>query len=291
MKSIKLLIIVLITLSSCLNKEEIKKSKKILTKPVESKTEAIHQGENIETIPEARIKNIFLERIAYIKKENKKCYLKYNSWHFQKEEIEINVGDTIIGKRGRDAKSLFFIENIMEDEIKIKSQIINTFEGNKSYKYGDFSVQFGYNESEFIKNQKYKRDFSLIDIEYRAIGMKRHSKSTKIEIKNDSVKILMPKYEENSINVYQIPLADTEFKSLFEQIPTEDLLGYKWYSNPIIRDGGFMTISCSLGARKFTNTFTSIDNKGKIDPDTIGLWKFEKINDYCIQLIGELKLN
>ena len=128
-----------------------------------------------------------------------------------------------------------------------------------------------------------------ITIELGAIGKGSNLPPTTFEINHDSVRIsTRKKISVTEIQKFSITRKNTKFEELLSKLGTEDIKGDKHYFNPFIRYGGYMNISNEDGKRRFTNTFTRLADKSKIQPDTIGLSKFENISKYANLLMQEM---
>lgn len=128
-----------------------------------------------------------------------------------------------------------------------------------------------------------------IKIEIGAIGKGSNLPPSIIIINQDSVTVSgWDKAPQKGTINHSIATIDTDFNKLISTMDEDDLRDKKHYYNPFIRDGGYMIISNESGVRKFTNALHS-QNKFQIQPDTIGLTKFENISNYSLSLLHEFK--
>ena len=128
-----------------------------------------------------------------------------------------------------------------------------------------------------------------VKIEFGAIGKGSKRLPTTFEIRKDSVLIsYRDQFSWGNMKSHSTPTKKTKFVELFSSFFESDFAGEKSYHKIFIRDGGFMRISNKLGQRSFANVFSSLGDKSRIRPDTIGLSRFEAIKIYSNSLIREL---
>jgi hypothetical protein len=141
-----------------------------------------------------------------------------------------------------------------------------------------------------IENYMSNNNILPIKIEFGAIGKGANLIPTTFEITADFIRITTrDKILVTDSETYSIKTKDTKFEKLLTNFTKGDFIGNKHYYNPHIRDGEYMKISNEYGERKFSNTFSNIVDKSNIEPDTIGLSKFELISKYSNSLLREIQ--
>ena len=137
-------------------------------------------------------------------------------------------------------------------------------------------------------NQSTLEKFPM-QIEFGAIGKGSTWPPTIFKIDMDSIRITTRgrKFSEG-VKHYSISTNKTQFVELLSIIDKNELKGEKHYYNPFIVDGEYMKLTSRFGQRKFSNVFSSMDEKSNIKPDTLGLSKFESLSKHAISVLEKI---